>query len=702
MRMKQLTLAILASLALPAERLMAEDGDHSRLDRMTVTALPIDASSDELAQQTDILEGEVLDRRAAATIGETVARQPGVQSSYFGAAVGRPIIRGLDGARVEVLSNGLSTLDVSTVSVDHATTVEPFLADRVEILRGPSSLLYGSGAIGGVVNVVDGRVPDFLPEKAFSGRVLARGAFGTSEASIMARADARLGSNLVLHADAFRRESSDYEIPGFAEMEPEEDELRTGILENSRTRTDGGALGLSWVGSDGYFGVALSQYNNRYGLPGGHGHHHHDDDDHDHDAFPTGYANAWSVLRPLDEDDHDHDHDEDEEEIVTLDIEQTRIDVRAERKLNSAILDTARLKLAYNDYRHIEFEGDEVGTRFDSESIDARLEVAHREWNGWTGAFGLQVLDRDLVADGEEAFVPPSETQALGLFLYETRKLDWGRLELGARYDHQEVSTRDGRSADHDAINLAGGLIWNATPGLDVVARLTRSQRAPSAEELYSDGPHIATQSFEIGDADLDVETGNQLELGLRGSSERWSWSVTSFFNRFDDFIYLRDTDEEEDELPVREWTQADARFRGLEAEAKWLVADGDYGRWDLRLFADRVRATLKQGGNLPRIAPWRAGTELSWNEGPWAASVGVIRVDRQDRVAEFEEATPGHTLIEADLRLKLADLPGADWSLFFQGRNLGDRDVRAHTSPLKEQAPLPGRVLAMGIRADF
>ena len=651
------------------------------LDRIVVTASPLSPGSDDLVQPVEVLSGAELDRRKAATLGETVSRAPGVQSSFFGAGVGRPIIRGLAGARVQVLEGGVSAMDASTVSADHAVGIEPFLADQVEILKGPATLLYGSGAVGGAVNVVDGRVPEELPLLPLTGRAELRGNSVSDEATAMLRLDGGLGT-LAWHVDAFHRDQDDYAIPGHAAREDadehhaggHDDHPHGGRLENSAVSSEGGAVGLSWIGDAGFVGMAVSRYASLYGIPGlehGHG----DEDGHGHG------------------DGHGH--------AVRIDLEQTRVDARGAWLAPAPWLESLRVRMAHNDYGHVELEGDEVGTTFRSDGHEGRVELVHVPWAGWTGALGLQFSSRDFRAMGEEAFVPPSRSNDAGLFIVEQRRQgDW-TLELGARHDRASVDPDGLDRARFDASSLSAGLRYEVNDILHVSAAFDRAERVPTAEELFSNGPHLATGGFELGDAGLDTETANQLELGAHLHVGVLEAELSVFDNRYDDFIHLVATGGTEHGLPVRQWMQGDARFRGLEAEASLQLADNDSGRWSLRLFGDRVRATLDAGGNLPRIAPARFGGELAWEREAWRASVGALRHSRQDRVAPGETPTDGYTLLDAHLTWHF-DYGGMGGELFLDGTNLTDREARVHTSFLKDVAPLPGRAVAFGIRLFY
>jgi iron complex outermembrane receptor protein len=711
----------LALLTLPAAA-FAQDhsADHVEakdLDRVLVRATPIATTAEDLTRPVEVLAGERLDEAKAATLGETLSRVPGVQSTYFGPGVGRPIIRGFEGARVQVLSDGLASGDVSTVSVDHAVSIEPFLANQIEVLKGPATLLYGSGAIGGAVNVVDGRVPEARTEQPLEGRAELRAGTVNDERTGMVRLDGTSASGrLVFHVDALHRETGDYEIPGFAENhaaheegeEEAEEELGAfGVLPNSALRTDSAALGVSWVGERGFVGAGSGLFNTRYGVPG-HAHEEHAEEE-----------------EPVEEEAHG-------EEAVRIVLDQRRHELRAGLD-DLGAFESLRFKLARTDYTHTEFEGEEIGTVFDNVSTELRAELVHRAFGGWDGAFGLQGSHRDFEAVGEEAFVPASTSRDLGVFWLGRQGFGTVDVELGLRHDRNRVDVDDadaiGGDRDFDTTSLSAAARWNVSPDLHFSLGLDRAQRAPTAEELYSDGFHVATGSVEIGMPTLDVETANRAELGLHWHAGPVTVQASLFHARFDDFIYLADTGvEAEEEVPVRAWTQADARFTGAEVEFDWLFLETDSSLWSLRVFGDAVRArlagngvrtqaievpledgsralvdaTFALDGPLPRIAPARFGSELRWESGAWRASIGATRVMRQDDVAANETETPGYTLVDAHLAWHRDTLAGNAWEVFLDGRNLLDEEARVHTSPLKDLAPLPGRGVSFGVRVYF
>ena len=669
-RLNSLHCAIAVALAgglacLPVNRADAAEsrGHEKSLQEIVVTADPLQRAAHDPVQPTEVLAGAALEDQRRATIGETVAQQTGVQSSYFGPGVGRPIVRGLDGARVQVLSGGTGSLDASTVSVDHAVTVEPFLADQIEILKGPSTLFFGSGAIGGVVNVVDGRIPE----------TAATGVSGRAEIGIDDGADTRAGMARVdagnerasLHADVFRRQADDVEAPG----------TEHGHIENSAIESEGGAIGGSVFGTRGFVGASVSSFKTLYGIP--------PEEAHEDEESVRAYAKHEG------------------EELVRIDMEQTRFDAKAGLDAPMPGIERLIVKFTQNDYQHVELEGDEIGTRFDVDAYEGRVELTHVPIGPWNGAFGTQFSDRDLVAFGVEAFIPPSSTSDWGMFLIERADFDPFSAEFGVRFDRQQLDAEGFDKTRHDAKSLSLGGAWRFAGNWSIAAGFDRAQRAPSAEELFSNGPHIATATFELGDALLDVETANQIEVGLHFDHEDTHIKLSAFDNRFDDFIYLADTGDIEDDLPVRQWTQADARFRGYEGEIKTVLSDSDAGRFDMRVFADSVDAELRSGASLPRIAPARIGAGLGWTLAGWRAGVVGIRYAKQDDVAEFETATDGYTLLNANVSYAF-NIGRNEMEVYAEGNNLTDREAHVHTSFLKDVAPLPGRNLRLGLRIYF
>lgn len=656
-----------------------QDPDHERhheqfhegdiLEEVVVTATPLSGNALEMTQSATVLSGQALDRELSSSLGETLKNIPGLSSASFGANIGRPIIRGMDASRVGVLENNLSSNDASKVSQDHAVAIEPFLADQIEVLRGPATLLYGSDSIGGVVNVRTNRIPQ-QPFEGFSGQVIAQGDTVADERYSAARIDG--GSNTFgFHADAWYRDTDDYEIPGYAEVDPEPGEALPGTLENSALQNQGGAIGASWFGEVWQAGVSVSSYASDYGIPG------------------EGHR-------------HEEEEHEEEEVLVRIDLKSVRVDGEIIGENPWRGVERFKLLASNTDYEHTEFEGNEVGTVFSNDATEGRLELTHAPAGPWRGVVGLHYGDEDFSAIGEEAFVPPSKSDALGLFWLEEANFDAVRVELGMRYEDIDARTGDGRSAGHSPFSISAGAVWHVDDDSHLAFNFSRAQRAPGDEELFAFGPHIATQVFEIGNANLGIETSRSFEASYKEHAGPLTFTLTAYYNDFDDFIYLSDTGEEEDELPVRIWTQQGAEFTGGEFELGWDIGHFDSGHWQAWVFADAVRARLDDGNKVPRIPPHRLGAGLEWDRTNWSAAVSWVHAASQDRVAEYETPTAGYDDVGLDLNYSLPVSGDVTWDLYLQARNLLDEEIRNHASSLKDQAPQAGRNFIFGLRVSF
>lgn len=681
--MRAAIVACVISLS-PFATVHAQEASDETIDELVVRAHPL--SAETLAQPIAILNGNELQRSLAPSIAETLRDLPGVHSASFGQAVGRPVIRGLGGARVKTMEDRIDSMDVSVSSPDHLTTIEPFAAESIEVLKGPATLLYGTGAIGGVVDVHTGRIPHRLPDD-LSGKGELRAADNGNLRTGAARLEAGAG-NFAFHVDGFYREADEYDIPGFAESaalreleeleeegeEHEEEEEVFGTLENSQLEVRGGAAGLSYIGERGFVGFSVSTYDAEYGLPGGH--HHHE------------------------EEEGEEEHGEEEGGAV-LDLDQTRFDVEAGLESPFAGFSNLNFRLGYNDYEHVEFEGNgEAGTTFANEALEGRLELVHEVGSDYEGATGVQFSTREFSAIGEEAFVQPVDTQTFGAFYVGRRQSDGTALEFGLRYEHVEHDPTVGPSRSFDLGAASLGLTQSLTDNWSISGQFDYSNRAPVAEELFSDGPHLATNSFEIGDPNLDEERAINVSATVKyDDQESLYFMLSAYYTDFGDFIYESPTGAELDELRVLQWQQADAVVRGLEADIGWRALSWTEGALELNAGFDLVRARINSGANrnLPRIPPqrWRVGTVLTWQD--LLAEVTWSRVDAQRDTAVGELPTEAYN----DLRVHLSygiNLGDNRLELFLTGRNLTDDEQRYHTSFIKDLAPQPGRMVEAGV----
>jgi iron complex outermembrane receptor protein len=634
-------------------------------EQVVVTASAEARRPEELVQPVEVLSDRELQEQTSMTIGDTLSSQPGITATTFGPGASRPIIRGLGGDRVRMLENGIGVGDASSTSPDHAVSTEVLGADRIEVIRGPATLLYGSSAIGGVVNVLDDRIPDHLPAAPVTGMLELRGAANADERSGAASVTGGLGP-VAWHVGGSKRKTDDYEIPGFARVEPEPGDEK-GVVKNTFIDSDSLTGGLSFVGTGGFLGASYSGFN-------------------------TEYGNAA-------------------EEEVHIEMKQRRVDVRGEITQPFAFLRGLKARFGSTDYEHTEFEGPEVGTVFKNESWDARLEAPQRPVGILEGSFGFQVGNRDFVAIGEEAFIPKTSTDTWAVFAVEELALTNAfRMQVGGRYEKQDVSAdftdfpRKSPLDDRSFNGLSGsfGFVWTVTPNTALALSVSRSIKLPNAEELFANGPHIATNAFEIGDPTLDKEKSWGGDLSLRQTAGRVTGSITVFANRFDGFIFEQLTDEVEDDLQVIRFTQRDAEFVGGELHTDIELLHAHPHHLSLELTADYVRAKLRDTGEpLPRIPPFRFGGAIRYQGEAFWGLVGVRHAWKQDRISEFETETDGFTLLEAAVGYRFF-FGGVVNDLILRGTNLTDEEARNHVSFLKDVAPLPGRDVSLSYRVSF
>jgi iron complex outermembrane receptor protein len=653
-----------------------------RYDEVVVTGAPIPRTLSQLAQPASVMKGEDLILHQAPQLGEVLATQPGITQSYFGPGASRPIIRGLGGDNIRVLENGLGTFDASAVSPDHAVSLEPLLANKIEVIRGPAALLYGPTAIGGVVNTLTNRIPDESIPVSIRGAAEVRGNSVNLERAVVGFIEGGY-NGLAYHLDGFGRKTDDLSIPGFARSErlrekdplpPGETEAR-GILPNSAIETKGGSGGLSYIGSAGYIGLSPSVYQTTYG----------------------------TVAEP----------------DVTIDLQQLRLDFAGALNAPLPRVSTIKAKLALVDYEHTEFEGPEVGTKFKNRGYDLRLEGLHEKLGPVEGALGFESILSDFSALGEEAFLPKTTTNTQSLFAFEEALLEPVRLQAAGRIDFQGVDAdadpsfgpAASRSFVTGAVSL--GAIYTPVESYALTVGLQYASRPPNAPELFANGPHLATAQFEIGDRDLSPQQSFSVDASIRKTAGPLTGSVGGFYNRFVDYIALLpngETDPESD-LPIFLYENIAAYFVGMEAEATLNVLDLEPHRIDLTAKADYVQAQdLSNDQALPFIPPFRFGVGALYTWETLEASLSVFRAIPQYRVPEgqcspsFPSAclpTDGYTLLNAHAAYRVKFGP-TTLNLFLRGVNLANQKAREAASVLKDVAPLGGVGVVGGIRLVF
>ncbi len=698
--MKQRTIAALACVSAAAV-----GAESAPMEHVLVT-VPLHKKSSETALPVTVLSGDALQRAAGSTIGDTLALQPGLNNASFGPGVGQPVIRGQQGARVTVLQNGTISADASNLSADHAVAVESILADSIEVLRGPATLLYGGGAIGGVVNVTDGRIPARLVGEAQTQAELRYDSAGQASTGVV-RWDASQG-DYALHLDVVVRSWGDLTVPkntaeplehhdehggehiGEDVHEDEEYEGPPSRLANTDGEMDILTLGLSRHFESGFAGFSVQHQNSNYGIPAAaHAHHAHEED-------------------PL-----AADHEEESpEQGIRIDLEQTRYDAAVHLHEPLPLLDELRFFGAYTDYQHSEVEpGGEVGTTYSNESRQLRLEAVHKTVGIWHGVFGVQFGQSEFSALGEEAFIPPTDKDQLGLFLVEDLHFDAGLLELGVRYDRDELdsgSVAEARTFNN--LSFSASWVQDLSAGWQWSVAYSHAERAPAIEELYSNAGilnemdwvvHAATEAIELGASDLDSETSNNVDLSLSRSWGDNYIEVVLYHNRFSDYIGLLNTGLEVDAVSVYQYTQVDATFSGLELSSVWALGEWGAGDWSLSLNGDLSRGKLAGAqGYVPRMPANRLFAQLDWRGGELYAWVRAVHAFEQERVALNEETTDGYTRV--DLGLEWSASQASSWTLFAGLSNITDAEIRLHTSFLKALAPEPGRGFEVGLRGEF
>ncbi|WP_338762626.1 TonB-dependent receptor [Massilia sp. METH4] len=657
-------------------------GDPDSIPTVLVSASALGILSDDMITPATTLSGDELVRVRESTLGETLGRLPGITSSHFGAGASRPVIRGMDGPRVKILADGAEVQDASTISPDHAVGFEPLLAERIEVLRGPSALAYGGGAVGGVVNIIDRKIPTSLPGKQVEGSAEVRASSAAREKAGAFEMTAKAGS-VAFHAEGVKRDANDYRVG--------EDWSEGRRVGGSYKDTESGTVGLSWIGARGYLGAAYTKERTEYGIPG-----------HNHEfegCHPHGDHLHCGSHEEEEGDEHDHGHEHEEGAIPYVKLDSDRWDVRGEYRDPFAGFSKVRLRASYTDYRHDEIEGAEVATTFTSKAHDARLEFEHQPVGGWRGVVGLQTTRRDFAALGEEAYVPATVTKKHAAFATEEYRIaDW-RFEAGLRHEWQDIEVDGARDRDRDArgTSFALGAVWKFAPQYSLRAAVSRSHRLPSAEELYADGIHLATSTWEVGNENLTKETSNNVDITLRKFAGPTTFSVSAFRNRIDNYIYARTLDNHEG-FQLVDYAQQDATFTGIEGEVRQELT----ANLEATLFGDYVRARLRDGGgNIPRIPAGRIGVKLDGEWRGWHGMVEAYRVATQDDLASYESRTDGYNMLNLGTHYNTR-IAGQPVQFYARLNNVTDELAFSHTSFIKAAAPLPGRNLTAGVRVTF
>jgi iron complex outermembrane recepter protein len=717
------TLASAQDAVKPAASPTPSPATAAETERVVVTGGAIEQSETDKAQSVTILNENNLKQKSAPTLGDTLANEPGIAGSGFTAGASRPVIRGQSDNRVRVLNNGTEVFDVSNLSPDHAPSVSALLSESIEVVRGPATILYGSGAIGGVVNVADDLIPVEQPSTALSGELGGRYNSADDERSGAIHLTLSPVKHIVLHGQVSYTRTDDRSIPGFA-LDERMRALLTpaqlanngfggnpeGTVPNTFVDTKDYAFGASYVWDKGYVGASYSQFLSEYGVP-----------NNPETSDPTMPPSR-----------------------VHLDVDKRQVNAR------SSIVDplpwftTANAKFVYTDYKHDEIDGDEIGATFKTSGVDSRLELVHKPVGLFQGSIGGQFFSKELSVTGNEAFLQPTQTTQIAAFLFEEVKLGKVRLQFGARVEHQSVhidnadptltslTSPDQQDQDFLPVSGAAGMLYDFAEGWQLAVNGTYSQRAPTAEELFARGPHDATFQFIIGNPNLSEEKNVGVDVSLRKTAGVVTGTVSTFYNHYDGFIDFAPTGAVEDGLQVFVYTPKSAEFYGAEAKTDFHLLPLTLTQTEnreakdaksvksvitretnsetqknpndlyLRLQADYVHATdLDLGNPLPRITPLRYSVSLNYESEKWNASIEGQRVSEQDRVAPFETSTPGYTFLNANVGYKFQ--AGKTYNyVYLRGTNLTNEEARDHLSFLKEVLPLAGRGIVVGFRTRF
>jgi len=651
----------------------SQDLSTTTLKSVIVTANPFSHSAEDLAKPVAQLSGDNLFKKLQPTIGETLAGELGIRSTYYGPNASRPVIRGLGGDQIQILQNGIGNLDASAASDDHGVSIDPLSVESIEVVRGPAALLYGSKAVGGVVNIIDNRIPNQPIAEKITGIVDVRFNSANKERAASALFEGGV-ENYAWHINGFKRETDDLKIPSFARskylrnQEPlaEDEKEANGKLTNSQSSSKGGSAGLSKFFKKGYFGVALTNYESDYG----------------------------TVSKP----------------DVTINMKQQRIDFAGEYKAPNAYIKSLKYKLGLSNYEHTEFEGNLVGTIFKNRGYDSRVELVHEKLGAFEGNAGLQSSMSDFSALGEEAFLPSTVTHTNSGFILEEIPFGNLRFQVGGRFDYQTINANESPifGAANSRSDLTGsssaGFVYHPITNYAIALSTSYTQRAPNAQELYSNGVHAATNNFELGDKNLKIQQSQGFDLSLRKESGLVTSEINFFYNRFQNFITAALTGENDAEsnLPIYAYKNIPAEFYGTEIKAKLNAYNANSHKLAFELRGDYVEGRNSNNNqSLPRISPARIGASTFYNYQKIGLHFDADYNFAQNRIAQFERKTKGYVMLNAGIDYAM-NIGFANATLYLKATNLLNQEARNHVSFLKDVAPLAGRSVMVGIRGAF
>ena len=692
------------------------------------------ASAKPVGLPVTVLKDDELTLKMGHTIGETLKQELGITSQSFGPGVGTPVIRGQSGPRVRVLQNGIGSNDVSQLSPDHATSVEPAMAERIEVLRGPATLLYGSGAMGGVVNVIDNRIPTHLTAKPVNLDFDQRYDSVANESSTALKSEGSDG-HLAYHLDGLFRDRGNMAIGGAAinavaaqALDPTLTVAANthGYIPNTAAQTLNGSAGVSYVGEPGFVGVAFNQLHNTYGI-----------------APDGGFFNQNGLTYA--------------DPNVRIDIQQKKYDFKSELNNPFAFVDKLSMRLDYTDYFHTELDGGVPGipfgpgTAFSNKTYEGRVELTHKPLGPLKGALGFQAISSQFAAfnfpgggvptvdlsqplPAQTNIVPATQTGSFGVFALES--FDYGPLsyQFGAREEYTALDPQFsnsyaaprgasiGSGYNYNPFSASASALWKVDASNSLNLGITRSQRAPQVQELFANGFHDATRSYELGDPNLQMETSYNLDLGYKFKTD-WMRAELDLFNNWaNDYIYQRRiglfVPSDYNPVgggayktaaqcgvsctPVTASMQAGAIFRGYESKLVFPVLESASGALDLTLFSDYTQGQFVSGGAVPRMPPLRFGFQWDYAQQQWSANLRFTRGQVQEHPGADDTTTPGYNLLSIGGQYQIKSYQDSKITLFLKGNNLLNENIRNSVSYLRNFAPEPGRGAELGIRISY
>lgn len=660
-------LFVLSLLSFSIQQVMAADDTNTK-DEKPAELATIKVKA-EPVNNTSLTEG-------ATSIGNALNGQAGVYAAQYTGGASRPVIRGQDGTRVKIVQNGGDVMDVSSVSPDHAVTVDPNSAQDIQILNGAEALLYGAGSVGGLVNVVDEKIPTSMPDKGYQGKAGVRYNSGSDELLYSGQATVGLGDHVALRVGGLKRDANDYILP--KDLQTDERRQDSTFAESKNYNA-----GLSWIGDRGFIGASFSQRHDQYGIPA------------DNELFGSCERDGLHLVCGAgDSTDHEHDHEHD---ASWINLKEKRYDLKGELKDPFAGFAKVAAQASYTDYQHEEMHNTDVGTTFKSKGIDSRVTLENNAWAGWTGQIGAQYTQQKLNIVGDESIMDPSKTQRYSVFGLQQKQINNVNLAVSSRIDHQTIDIEsDQKNYTGTGYSVAGTASWEFIPQYKLSFTTSHQERLPFAQELYSDGVHMATNTYELGNDDLKKERSNNVELGLHFDNDLLKYNVSVFHNRFDNFIYANTLDEFQG-FRLIEYSQDAAKFYGVDADLSYQISPV----YNLGLFGDYVRGKI-DNENAPRIPGGRLGTKVKADFGDgWDGSAEYYHVFKQDDIANYETKGQSYNMLNLGVGYNGKYSNIGDYRVFLNANNLLDSKIYQHESFLAN-VPQVGRNFTVGVNFSF